>query len=210
MILIDSREPRHILNLLKSKNINFQREFLEVGDYVLPNGFVIERKEIRDFISSVFDGRLWTQARNLSYAERPILAIVGRNKWKEFYFTKNRHVHLAYNGAIISLVKDFGLSIISFDDDTDFVNFLDSINKYAEKKSKGSRPVKLAKRPTTLEDRKENLLSAIEGVSVSKAKILLESFGSIKNITNATIDDLKKVKGIGKKLAENIYKTLRD
>ena len=48
-------------------------------------------------------------------------------------------------------------------------------------------------------------LNKINGIGNRTASVLLEHFKSVKNIKNATIDDLCKVKDIGKKTAENIY-----
>ena len=51
----------------------------------------------------------------------------------------------------------------------------------------------------------ESSLTKISGVGESKAKELLKTFKTIKNIKNASVEDLAKVKGINISLAENIY-----
>ena len=48
-------------------------------------------------------------------------------------------------------------------------------------------------------------LDDIEGIGSSKKKALLNYFGSVKNIINANIEELTKVDGINKNLAEKIY-----
>ncbi len=48
-------------------------------------------------------------------------------------------------------------------------------------------------------------LTKIDGIGEQKAKELLKTFKSTKNIKSATVDDLEKVKGINRKLAEKIY-----
>lgn len=210
MILIDSKEPKRIFDILKKKGLDVKREFLEVGDYVLGDGIIIERKECRDFISSIYDNRLWEQASNLARADKPILCIIEPNKWREFYFSKNRYIHSAYNGAICTLVRGYGITIVTLSDDSEFISFLENMEKQILSKKSSTRPVKMAKRAITLQDRKENCLAAIEGVSINKAKSLLECFGTIKNIANSNVDELQLSPGIGKKLAENIYKTLNE
>ena len=55
MIIADSREPRYIINSLKANGINVTRDFLEIGDYLLPGDTVIERKSASDFILSIRD-----------------------------------------------------------------------------------------------------------------------------------------------------------
>ena len=51
----------------------------------------------------------------------------------------------------------------------------------------------------------ESSLTKISGVGENKAKELLKTFKTIKNIKNASVEDLAKVKGINISLAENIY-----
>ena len=48
-------------------------------------------------------------------------------------------------------------------------------------------------------------LTKINGIGEAKAKELLKTFKTIKNIKSASIDELEKVKGINKELAEKIY-----
>ena len=49
-------------------------------------------------------------------------------------------------------------------------------------------------------------LDEIEGIGPAKKKALLETFGSVERIKNADIEELMKVKGITKSLAEKIKK----
>ncbi len=50
-----------------------------------------------------------------------------------------------------------------------------------------------------------NPLDAIEGIGPSRKKALLSWFGSAKAVAGAAVEDLAKVEGISKKLAENIH-----
>jgi len=52
-------------------------------------------------------------------------------------------------------------------------------------------------------------LETIKGVGQAKRKILLQEFGSIRAISDATVDNLEKIKGINKELAEEIYNHFR-
>ncbi len=51
----------------------------------------------------------------------------------------------------------------------------------------------------------ESSLDHIKGIGAQKRQKLLHHFGSIKNIEDACLNDLKKVDGIHDKIAENIY-----
>ena len=48
-------------------------------------------------------------------------------------------------------------------------------------------------------------LEPIEGLGRSRRKLLLSHFGSVKNIKNASAQDIMKVRGISKLLSEKIY-----
>jgi len=67
----------------------------------------------------------------------------------------------------------------------------------------------LFKRITT-DDLRLDLLSGIKGLSVKKAKELLKEFGSIMEIGEQTVDELKQIDGIGTTIAERILKVLNN
>jgi excinuclease ABC subunit C len=53
---------------------------------------------------------------------------------------------------------------------------------------------------------KGSILTEIDGIGESKAKALLNHFGTLKAIKSASVDDLVKVKGINEQIASNIAK----
>ncbi len=55
----------------------------------------------------------------------------------------------------------------------------------------------------------KSVLDAIAGVGKARQKMLLKYFGSVKGIQEATLDELQKVAGIGKALAQKIYDALK-
>ena len=58
-IIVDERERKSgIPELLKSVGLNLEMKTLPIGDYIVAPETVVERKSIRDLMSSVFDGRL--------------------------------------------------------------------------------------------------------------------------------------------------------
>ena len=56
----------------------------------------------------------------------------------------------------------------------------------------------------------ELTLTKIDGIGEKKAKELLKAFKTIKNIKSASVDELQKVKGINRQLAEKIYDFYRE
>jgi len=86
VILIDNREKDSgIPDILKERNIPILFKNLEIGD------IIIERKTSKDFISSVFDERIFQQANKItSYTNRAILLIEG-NLNNELEYIKNKN-----------------------------------------------------------------------------------------------------------------------
>jgi excinuclease ABC subunit C len=54
-----------------------------------------------------------------------------------------------------------------------------------------------------------SILDDIPDVGETRRKILLKHFGSSKQVKDATLEELQKVPGIGKELAEKIYNGLK-
>jgi len=208
MIIVDSREPKHIINSLKSKKLEVKEEFIEVGDYLLDNGYAIERKD-KDLISSIQSNRLYEQLNNLCQYDHPILCITLQDLWKTFYFSRSRYIHRSYLGTLTTLTTKYPkLKIMFLQDEEEFISYVASLDKKIHEDGKSERPAPQMRRAKSIKVRKENSLTAIEGVSVTKAKKLLDCFGSIRNIANANLNELEMVEGVGKKLAEKIRETL--
>jgi len=208
MIIVDSREPNKIIKALRNKKLSVKEEFLEVGDYLLDNGYAIERKD-KDLISSIQSNRLYEQLNNLCQFEHPILCITIQDLWKTFYFSRSRYIHRSYLGTLTTLtIKYPNLKIMFLQDEEEFISYIASLDKKIHEDGNKERPAPLMRKAKSIKVRKENALTAIEGVSVGKSKKLLEEFGSIRNIANAKLADLQNVDGVGKKLAEKIMETL--
>ena len=209
MIIVDTREPEYIANKLKSKGIQIERKQIPIADYILPDGIAIERKS-SDFIQSVINGRIWNQLSNLSEYEHPILIIEDKDKWKTLYFSDSKYAHKSYFGAISTIVYKFKIPVITVSDADEFVDIVSLLYNKAIAESTAERPVMLQRKAKSLQERKENMLSCIEGMSVKRAKLLLDEFGTVRNIANASIEKLRAVKGIGKKTAEHIWEAFNE
>lgn len=210
-MIVDSREPLELKQKLKSKkDILVVENLIECGDYLLSDGYSIERKTMPDFIASISDRRLFTQLGNLIQYENPILAIINENKWESFYFSRNRYIHNVYIGTLTTILLSYPkIKIMYFDTDNEFISFLVSLEKKLNEDGKsGCRPSPMMRRPQSLDDRKENVLCAVSGIGVLSAKKLLAKFKSVNAIANASEEELKTVEKIGDKVIKNIKETL--
>jgi Fanconi anemia group M protein len=206
LIYVDSRERcTSILDYLR-KIALIEITTLPVGDYILSDRVVVERKTVEDFLSSLMDKRLFAQAiemkRNFS---SPILIIEGTD---DIYSLRGINEN-AIRGAIASLSIDYGIGIIRTENETDTAKFLHLIAKREQLDE--NRPVSLRgeKKPALLEEKQRFILESLPNVSSVLAKRLLERFGSVQNVINASKKELGEVAGIGEGKAEEIVTTIR-
>ncbi len=58
-------------------------------------------------------------------------------------------------------------------------------------------------------DMKKNPLDEIEGIGPGRKKALLHAFGSARGVSRASVDDIAKVEGVSRPLAERIHAAFR-
>ena len=109
-IVVDERERKSgIPDLLKSVGLNVEMKTLPIGDYIVAPETIVERKSIRDLLSSIFDGRLFDQCTRLKENfEFPIVLMEGNVDEIE-EITENP---LVFYGALSTVVIDFKIPII--------------------------------------------------------------------------------------------------
>ena len=177
---------------------------LQVGDYILSDDIAVERKSTGDFARSIVDGRLFSQAKELkSHYPKPIIVVEG--EMDEAILSVRPE---ALWGAITSLVVDLGVPVVRTLTPAETAAFLLATRKRVKKERSGPPPLRRRKAGMTLEEQKRYILEGLPNVSGSTAQKLLEEFGTLKEIFSASQEDLKKVKGIGDKKAEEIYRIM--
>lgn len=204
-IYADYREKNSgIPDIIKEKGAIVILDNLSVGDYVISDKIAIERKSIEDLVSSVFDKRFFDQLSRLSEVyERPFILVEGdldkiktiTSRWK------------AINSALVSAAVEFDLRVIYSSNRTESAEI---IYKIAEKSSQTSkRGFSLHEKPKfeNLRDMQLYVIEAFPSIGNKLAEKLLERFGSIEKICNASISDLEKVLESRKK-AEELYKII--
>jgi len=225
MLVIDSREKKGSLLVdlveekAKSMNIKTEKRWLEVGDYVFDD-VCFEAKSVVDFIGSVMNKRIWTQIDNMDrHYNHNIVIIYGSLTEGINNIMQNSKSKLPPASRSVMLNNKFlgGLGRITLDTDCkafwvpserEASKIITAICKMKPIEREVIRP-ELFKRITT-DDLRLDLLSGIKGLSVKKAKELLKEFGSIMEIGEQTVDELKQIDGIGTTIAERILKVLNN
>ena len=200
---------------------------LPIGDYLLildSAAVVVERKTVRDFLTSVRSNRLWDQLLRMMKAKsvlgheirRKILVIHGNF---QDYFAEvnygNREEMLKHwsqlMGAYLEIVYVYNTPIIHAESDTAFKAFLRILIKREASGKNDKLPDarwyrKPARADLPVKDRKKYILSALPYIGNQLAQNLLFHFETISQIACASVDELQKVPKIGKKKAELIHR----
>jgi len=203
-IIVDERERKSgIPELLKSVGLNVEMKTLPIGDYIVAPETVVERKSIRDLMSSIFDGRLFDQCSRLKeHFEHPVVLVEGNVDEIE-EITDNP---LIFYGAISTVALDFKIPIIPTPNATHTAKLL--VSMCSRKDSPKGPYLKKIKKSSNLQGQQLSVLCSLPGIGEKFAIRMLEKFGTPFKVFTATTTDLAKVEGLGKARAKKIKKIL--
>ena len=205
-VYVDARERCiDVLKILREK-AQVEVRTLEVGDYILSDRVGVERKTVEDFLVSLLDKRLFTQAGDLSRTFKvPILIIEGQG---DLYSLRGINPN-AVRGAIASLAIDYGICVIHSRNEEDTAGFLYLMAKREQEEGREAS-VRGERKPLLLGEQQRFIVESLPNVSAVLAKRLLERFGSVDAVMNASKKQLMDVEGIGEGKAEEIVKVVRN
>lgn len=203
-IIADTREFKSpVVRNLAKKDVIIEPVQLDVGDYLISERVGVERKEVGDFLASLMDGRLFSQASALRKTyQSPLMIIEGDD-----LFSRRRISQDAIYGALASITVDFGIPIFSTKDDVETARVLLAIAK--REAAEGRIPgIRGDKGTMLLQERQQFIIEGLPNISGVIAQRLLAHFGSVSAVLAASEKDLQNVKGVGKKIAKDIRETL--
>ena len=201
-ITVDYREKNSLL-ISELVHLGFNVEFreLKVADYLVGE-VAIERKTVSDFISSMLNKRLLNQLEGLQQYENKLLVIEGIEE-QELYAKDDgiNGVHPnAIRGFLLSILLKYKVPIVFTKNYEDTAKFILILSK---KKSK-ELSLNVSKKSLDKKERLQFILEGFPGIGPKTAKKLLEKFKTLKNIINASEEEITEV--IGKKA--EIFKLL--
>ncbi len=205
-ILADHREKNNrIVKELIDLGISVKTGQLESADYLVSGRVGVELKAVPDFVASIIDGRLLDQVKDLKKNfERAVVIIEGE---EDIYSVRKVHAN-AIRGMLSSIVLDFGVPILYTKNPRDTAGLL-AVMAQREQNKDNDYSLHFRK-PHSLKEQQEFFVSALPGIGVQTAKILLEHFGSVKELVNASAEEMVKIKGIGEKTAERLVKMFEE
>jgi DNA excision repair protein ERCC-4 len=209
-ILVDHREPDSIAQALaRVHNLQVEVCALEVGDYVVPNRdgepvLIIERKTVNDLCTSITEDakRLFFQTNELKAAgARGVLLIEG-DLW-----SATRLSLPSITGTLSYLVTMQGIAPFPTIDENHTVYSVVKLARHALY-GLGYDLGLRASGPRDVREAACYVLQGVPGISATRARALLDCFGSVRGVAHASRADLTRVPGVGKKTAEQIFLTL--
>ena len=204
IVYADSREGNSkVIRHLTEMEIDVKVQSMAVADYQVSDEVAIERKTAKDFVDSIIDKRLFKQAQELSEEfKRPLMILEGDDLYSGMINPN------AIRGSLASIAIDFGISIIPTRNAQDTAAM---IKRIAVREQNGERtPIQIRtdKKPVSLLEQQLFIVESLPNIGPVNAKNLLQHFGSVANVFNASESELQEVEGIGKKTAENIRKVI--
>lgn len=204
VVFADTREGNSkVIRHLSEMEIDVKVQAMAVGDYQVSDEVVIERKTAKDFVDSIVDRRLFKQARSLMEEfKRPLIILEGDDLYNGMINPN------AIRGSIASIALDFGISIIPTRNAQDTAAMIKRIAIREQSGEKTPIQIRTDKKPVNLWEQQLFIIESLPNIGPVNAKNLLEHFGTVANIINASESQLQEVEGIGKKTAANIRKVV--
>jgi Fanconi anemia group M protein len=205
-IVVDSREKQsNVVYYLSSYPCSLVFRNVGVGDYICSEKVCVERKTINDFVSSIVDGRLFSQLESLKESyEKPVLII--EEYEDEIYRDVSDNV---IYGAIARCIAE-GVSVIFSKSSYHTAKLIYYIAK--KEQELHSRDVAFKPKPKakSFSEQQVLLVASLPNVNTTLAKRLLRIFKTPRNVFNASEKQLQRVPGIGEKKAKAIFKLLNE
>ena len=199
MIKIDDRENDEF-KLVCDIFLKCKISRLSVGDIEVDN-IIYEHKKPADFISSIYDGRLFRQIKEM------------KNNYDHCYILVSGTISeimespkIQYNSMMAAITSCFvrGCPIIFCDN---YETLCGVVKVLSEKLNDGkSRTIPIEK--SSIEDDQLRLICQLPGVGEKSGQALLDRFGSPIDVFGASRDEIIKIKGIKEKTYNKIQKVL--
>ncbi|AFL76043.1 ERCC4 domain-containing protein [Thiocystis violascens] len=190
-VQVDDRESRSaVLDVLKMQTgVDVQVRRLPVGDYLIDDRFLFERKTLIDLTLSIQDGRLFSQGLKLAGSPlQTALILEGTSKG----LAGSRMRREAIQGALVSLTLFLGIPLLRAMDSSETARLMLYAVRQGRRFATGAYPRK-GRRVHGKTRLQHHILQGLPGIGPSRAKRLLERFGSIEAVVTAAPGELAQI-----------------
>lgn len=218
-LIIDTREPEWLRRAvkeaaLKEPQLMVIEEDVQYGDYIFVyEGYTVgvERKSIRDLLNTVSTDRFRPQMAGIltSYTAPFLLIEGGIAESKDGNVitdgSESRFRASSLHGLLLFVQEQRIRLLLSPSERVTPQRLMTLYNHFLDPNHKDLSNDRLGVLHYKAVPGME-MLMGIPGVGWKSSKLLMEHFGSVSEVCNATTDQLEKVKGVGRKTAQEIYK----
>lgn len=221
LFIVAPTEPPTIKTLIGSDGVVSmlpEHHGCDVVWYVRGVMWGVQRKELKDFIQSVGDGRLAKEIAQMkaSGIPMPMVLIEGKVQWNNDdtlkWNSRGQTFTKAQWRGILWSIRSEGIHIDFTSSMLDTVEYIQTLARWSEKDKHQS----IMRRPTpgnywgkaTNEDYAVHLLQGFDGVGIDRAKAIVRHFGGVPLDWTVTEKELMQVPGLGKVLAQRLLAAL--
>ncbi|MDG6915355.1 MAG: heavy metal resistance protein CzcA [Nitrososphaerota archaeon] len=207
-VVVDERERQSgVPERLSRLDIRVYYSRLVVGDYVVNPEIAAERKSIGDFVASVYDGRLFTQASALSSSYRKPYIIVEGDVGKVASMVKSVS---SYYGAVASVTLAYDLRLVHTANQDETAQAIAALVKNS--RARPLPPGVLQPPPKSKDGAQQQLylVSSLPGVGPKLAKRMLGRYATPRRVMSLSEAQFAMVPGVGAKRASKISHALDD
>lgn len=212
-IYVDIREKQSAVpKYLSEMGVTVIYKALDIGDYMISEDTVVERKRVDDLAHSVFEGRFFDQVRRLKQSGLRTYILVEGDLW---YLRRVTSRYKSVEAALITAVLYNDMCVIY---SRNSKHSAELIKLMAEKLQARGRKHPQPTLPTYRKYQKPKdrelsswqlyILSSFPGIGPTLAERLLRKFGSLKAVLNAAPSELSRVSGVTEEKAHLIRSIL--
>ena len=197
------RKPAMMLAKKGIKILPVEEDEGNVDRYIISKRLVIERRTDSSFLRGIMEKTLFTSAIYLrEHFSIPILIVEGEVNYEYTMFDPQ-----AIRGALSSMMLQYGLNVLSAKNLEETVEL---IAMMARQEQIGIPEISLIpkRKATGLADMQRRVIEMLPQCGMVMARDLLQHFGSVRRIMNATANEFLSLRGIGEKKVADILKVL--
>jgi ERCC4-type nuclease len=206
-IVIPVTKPKgKIAQLLAAEGINLVPIEEDEGNadrYILSKRVAVERRTSSSFVTGIMEKTLFTGAIYLrEHFKIPILIVEGQVNYE--YSMMNPQ---AVRGALSSMMLLYQVNVVSTTTPEETAQL---IAMMARQEQTGIPDISLVpkRKATSIPDQQRRIIEMLPGCGMVKARELLDHFGSVQRVVNATETQFKSLRGIGAKKAREMARVL--
>lgn len=209
LIKVDTREKntgvvKHWETLAGNfPNLSLDFVGLEFGDYVIAEGFIVERKSATDFMLSVMDERIFGVLAKLKSEYDHIIYIVEGDIFAPRFHSNPE----ALRSALSYMTVIEHASLIPSADADNTAQQLYAMAMHAQHGPSKPRSLR-GDKPMDLRSSQQYIVESLPGITADRAHNLLNQLGSVTQVLEASDEQLQTISGLSSEIVARIRKVL--